>query len=122
MKINNSSIFLKDVCIYAYHGVAPQETKIGNEFVINLKLETDISRASETDDVADTVSYADVHTVLKEEMAIPSKLLEHVCGRICQRLFKEFPAIERLEIRLAKRNPPMGADIESAGVELKVSR
>mgnify|MGYP000865803069 CR=1 FL=1 len=122
MKIYNSYIFLKDVSFYAYHGVAPQETKIGNEFVINLKLKTDISRAAETDEVADTVSYADVHAALKEEMAIPSKLLEHVCGRICRRLLKEFPAIEEIEMSLAKRNPPMGADIETAGIELQVSR
>ena len=55
-------------------------------------------------------------------MSIPSKLLEHVCGRIAKRLLAEFPAIEEIELRLSKRNPPMGADIDSAGVELHCSR
>ena len=77
----------------------------------------DIRRAAETDDVADTVSYADVHTAVKAEMDIPSKLLEHVCGRIINRLFHDFPQIEEITLKLAKRNPPMGADIEAAGVE-----
>ena len=105
MKINNSYILLKDICCFAYHGVAPQENIIGNEYIINLKLKVDISQAIQTDDVVDT-----------------SKLLEHVCGRIAKRLLAEFPAIEEIELRLSKRNPPMGADIDSAGVELHCSR
>ena len=62
--------------------------------------------------------YADVHTAVKAEMDIPSKLLEHVCGRIINRLFRDFPQIEEITLKLAKRNPPMGADIEAAGVEI----
>ena len=110
MKINNSYILLKDICCFAYHGVAPQENIIGNEYIINLKLKVDISQAIQTDDA------------VKAEMSIPSKLLEHVCGRIAKRLLAEFPAIEEIELRLSKRNPPMGADIDSAGVELHCSR
>ena len=121
MKINNSYILLKDICCFAYHGVAPQENIIGNEYIINLKLKVDISQAIQTDDVVDTVNYAEIHEAVKAEMSIPSKLLEHVCGRIAKRLLAEFPAIEEIELRLSKRNPPMGADIDSAGVELHCS-
>lgn len=122
MKINSSYIFLKDICCYAYHGVAPQENIIGNEYIINLKLKVNISRAMRTDDVVDTVNYAEIHEAVKAEMAIPSKLLEHVCGRIVEKLFERFPDIEEIELRLSKRNPPMGADIDAAGVELRCSR
>ena len=115
-------IFLENVRFYSYHGVAPQETAIGNEFIINLRLKTDFGKATETDEVEDTVRYADIYATLKEEMELPSKLLEHVCGRISKRLHAEFPAIEEIELRLSKRNPPMGADIDSAGVELHCSR
>ena len=55
-------------------------------------------------------------------MAIPSKLLEHAGGRIVQKLFETFPDIEEVELRLSKRNPPMGADIDAAGIELYSSR
>lgn len=120
--MNTSYIFLKDLRFYAYHGVAPQETAIGNEFTVSLRLKTDIFRAAETDDVEDTVSYADVYEAVKAEMEIPSRLLEHVCGRIVKRLFRDFPAIEEIEIALSKRNPPMGADIASAGVEMLCAR
>lgn len=122
MKIDNSYIFLKELRCYAYHGVAPQENLIGNEYVIDLKLKVDISQASQTDEVTDTVSYADVHELIKAEMAVPSKLLEHVGGRMATKLFEVFPAIEEIELRLSKRNPPMGADIDTAGIELHCSR
>ena len=122
MKINNSYILLKDICCFAYHGVAPQENIIGNEYLINLRLKVDISQAIHTDNVSDTVSYADIHEAVKAEMSVSSKLLEHVCGRIAQRLLAEFPAIEEKELRLSKRNPPMAADIETAGLELNSSR
>lgn len=122
MKINNSYILLKEIRCYAYHGVAPQENLIGNEYLIDLKLKVNISKAAQTDEVADTVNYAEVHHVIKTEMAVPSKLLEHVGGRIIEKLFEQFPAIEEIELRLSKRNPPMGADIESAGIELHCSR
>lgn len=122
MKIDNSYIYLKEIRCYAYHGVAPQENLIGNEYVIDLKLKVDISRASQTDDVEDTVSYADVYELVKTEMAISSKLLEHVGGRIATKLFEVFPTIEEIKLRLSKRNPPMGADIDAAGIEIHCSR
>lgn len=113
-----SYIFLDNLRFFAHHGVARQETLVGNEFTGSLRLQVDIRRAAETDDVADTVSYADVHEAVKAEMDIPSQLLEHVCGRITNRLFRDFPQIEEITLKLAKRNPPMGADIETAGVEI----
>ena len=111
MKINSSYILLKEIRCYSYHGVAPQENLIGNEYLIDLKLKVDISKAARTDEVTDTVNYAEVHQVIENEMAVPSKLLEHVSGRIIQKLFDQFPCIEEIELRLSKRNPPMGADI-----------
>ena len=122
MKINNSYILLKEIRCYAYHGVAPQENLIGNEYIIDLKLKVDINKAAQTDEVADTVNYAEVHQVIMAEMAVPSKLLEHVGGRIIEKLFQQFPALEEKELHLSKRTPPMGADVESAGIELHCSR
>lgn len=122
MKINNSYIFLKDMQYYAYHGVAPQENLIGNEYIIQLQLKVDISKAVRTDEVTDTVNYAEVYEAVKTEMSIPSKLLEHVAGRIAENLFERFPVIEEVRLRLSKRNPPMGGDLDAAGVELICSR
>ncbi len=117
-----SYIILKDLRFYAYHGVGAQETQVGNEFVLDLRLRMDWTRAIRSDDVNDTLSYAEVYEAVKDEMARPSRLLEHVADRIARRLFQDFSSLEEIELRLVKRNPPMGADIEGAGVELRVQR
>lgn len=122
MKTLTSHIILKNLEFHAFHGVMPQETKVGNTFIINLRLKVDYSKAGETDAVDDTVSYADVFNVVKKEMNISSKLLEHVVYRITKTLFATFPQIEQVDINLDKTNPPMGADIDTAGVHLVCER
>ncbi len=120
MKLVQSSIFLRNVRFYAYHGVLPQERLVGGEYVLNLKADYDVSRAMRTDDVADTLNYAAVFEMVRHEMGVPSALLEHVVGRIGECLFREFPQIRSLDISLCKSNPPMGSDSEGAGVEVRL--
>lgn len=110
-------IYLNGLKIYAFHGVLPQENKVGAEYTLNLRLKTDFSQASQTDDLTYTINYADVFHAVKEEMQIPSQLLEHVIQRIAQRLFNNFPTLMEIKIALFKQNPPMGADCREIGVE-----
>lgn len=117
-----SYILIDNLRFFAHHGVGEQETLVGNEFTVSLRLKVNIEQAMQTDNVENTVSYADVYESLKQEMSVPSKLLEHVSGRIMNRLFTDFPQIEEIKMKLMKRNPPMGADIEAAGVEIKSTR
>ncbi|WP_321481343.1 dihydroneopterin aldolase [uncultured Bacteroides sp.] len=114
----STTIFLENLVFYAYHGVLPQERTVGNTFIINLSVKGDFLKAIETDQIEDSISYADIYEVVKQEMNIPSKLLEHACGRIVKALFREFPSIEEIRLKLSKNNPPMGADIDSAGIEM----
>lgn len=122
MRPTDMYIHLEGLKFYAFHGVLPQENRTGAYFYIDLKLKTDFSLAAQTDDLTGTVSYADIHAAVKEEMRIPSKLLEHVCQRIARRLFLDFPTIETIDIRLSKENPPMGACAKSIGVEVRYIR
>ena len=117
MQATHMYIRLKGMKFYAYHGVLPQENLVGAYYYIDLKLKTDFSRAAETDELEETVSYADIHTAVKEEMQTTSQLLEHVCQRIARRIFQDFPTIETIDISLFKENPPMGACAKSIGVE-----
>ena len=107
---------------HAFHGVLPQENLVGAYFNVDLKLKTDFTHAAETDNLDGTVSYADIFAVIKEEMSIPSKLLEYVCQRIATRIFKDFTVIETIDIRLSKENPPMGACARNIGVEVRYKR
>ena len=78
MKTTAMHIHLKDIQIYAYHGVLPQERIIGSFFYININIKTDFSLAAQTDQIKDTINYADLYEVIKHEMMIPSQLLEHL--------------------------------------------
>ncbi len=122
MNIKESYITLNNLVFFAYHGVMPQEQVVGNEYYVNLKLRVNFEEAALTDDVAKTVNYAEVYEAIKEEMGIPAKLIENVGYRICQRILNDFGIVEEVVLKLGKRNPPMGADIDGSGVELHCSR
>lgn len=118
MKLMSSKIYLRNVRFHAFHGVLPQEGIVGNDYLVNLVLDYDFSSAMKTDDIQGTLNYAEVYQKVREEMAVPSKLLEHVAGRIAHRLFSDFPEIQKLQLSITKVNPPMGADSDGAGVEV----
>ncbi len=122
MNILSTSILLNGLRFYARHGVDKQETTVGALFTVDLKIDTDFSRAMETDALEETVNYATVYATVKEEMQIPSALLEHAGGRIVKRLFREFPTIQTIRLKLIKQNPPIGADCDGAGIEIVCQR
>ena len=116
MKLTDSIISLNDVRLYAYHGVLEQERRVGGEYSVTLRVHYNIGRAMETDDVADTLNYAQLLEIVKREMAVPSNLLEHVAGRIGTAVFLEYPQTEAIDVIVTKMNPPMGADCAGASV------
>ena len=119
MRIMKSNyIFLRDVRFHACHGALPQEQAVGTDFIVSVRLGVDFSDAMETDDVADTVSYADVYELLKQEMSVTSRLLEHVAGRMVKAIRDAFPTVTSIALSIEKINPPMGADCKGAGVEI----
>lgn len=118
MKLMSSKIYLRNVRFHAFHGVLAQEGIVGNDYLVNLVLDYDFSSAMKTDDLQGTLNYAEAYQKVREEMAVPSKLLEHVAGRIAHRLFSDFPEIQKLQLSITKVNPPMGADSDGAGVEV----
>ena len=111
-------IVIEGLRIHAFHGVMPQEQVVGADFTIDLEIETDFTKAIETDELEGTISYADIYDIVKREMAIPSKLLEHAGGRIVKTLRTTYPAIKSVRLRLIKDNPPLGADCKGMGVEI----
>ena len=122
MTIAASKIYLDEMHFYAYHGVMEQERLVGGEYSVSLTVDADLAEAVRTDDVADTIKYATLYELVKSEMAIPSKLLEHVAGRIATSVKTRYPNVTSLDLWLTKENPPMGADCKGAGVELRVKK
>ncbi len=115
-------ISLNDIRIFARHGVMPDERTLGAWFRVSLSVTTDCPNATESDELDDTVNYALMAEIVKEEMGIPSKLLEHVAGRIGKRLLADIPAIETLTVKVYKEHPPVCVECESASVALTLHR
>lgn len=111
-------VYLKEIRFYAFHGVMPQEQLVGGEFMVSLRVAYPFEAAMESDDVTDTLNYAELYALVKEQMDIPSRLLEHVAGRIVKAIQMQYPQVTRIELKITKQNPPMGADCEGAGVEV----
>lgn len=122
LHITHSTIFVNDIQLHAYHGVMPQEQLTGNDYLVSVSAQYPIDKAIITDDVQHTLNYAMVYDIIKEEMGISSKLVEHVAGRIAQHLMKQFADISAVQVRITKLNPPMGAQCAGAGVEVEMTR
>lgn len=115
-------IKLTNIRAHARHGCLTEENIIGSEYRVDISLESDLSKASVSDQLSDTVDYVLVNKIVKEEMNIPSKLLEHVAKRIINRIFKEIKMVNRTEISVSKINPPIGGDVESVSIILNKTR
>lgn len=115
-------IKLKNIRIYAYHGCLVEEGKIGSDYRVDVKAEADFSKAVQTDELEDTVDYVHLNLIVKEEMAIRSKLLEEVVNRILNRIFQEIPMVQKAAVKVSKINPPIGGNVAAVSVELNKSR
>ena len=118
MKLTSSYIFLRQVRFHAFHGVMPQERQVGAEFLLSLKVGSPLGQAMQSDEIGDTLNYATLYNLVAREMQQPSKLMEHVAGRMVEAIGKTFPQVTSIDLELTKLNPPMGADSEGAGVEI----
>ena len=118
MKIKDSYIELQDVRFHAFHGVMPQEGRVGADFLVSVRVGIAFEKAMQSDDVEDTLNYAELYQLVQREMAVPSRLLEHVAGRIVKAIGKDFPDVTSIDLKLTKLNPPMGADCAGASVEI----
>jgi 7,8-dihydroneopterin aldolase/epimerase/oxygenase len=112
-------IILEDMEFYAYHGCFAEEQIIGGKFLITVKIESDTSEAEKTDNITKTVNYQEVYAVIKKEMALKSKLLEHVASRIADAIKNNFPAVKEISVKVTKVNPPVGGKMAGVSVLIK---
>ncbi|MBL3656530.1 dihydroneopterin aldolase [Fulvivirga sediminis] len=115
-------VALKGLKFKAYHGYYDEERQKGNQFEVNIAVKTVFLKAAENDDLDNTVDYEQLYKIVKEEMGIPSKLLEHVVKRITDRVIKEIKAVDKVKVSLSKFNPPIGGDCRESKVTLKAKR
>lgn len=112
-------IFLQKMHFYAYHGVLPEENRLGQRFQVDLELYLDLAPAGATDDLEKTINYAEVYEAVRQEVEENRyKLLEKMADQIARRLLIQF-AIEEVLVRVTKPDPPIPGHYQAVGVEIK---
>ena len=110
------TIQLEGIEFYSFHGCYKEERIVGNKFLVDVGIETDLTKASLSDDIKDALNYQSVFDVIKEEMAIKSHLLENIAKRIIDSLYKKFGLIEKITIKISKINPPVNGKMNKVSV------
>lgn len=109
-------ILINDIECHAYHGCIDEEGKIGQRFSVDLELDMDFTKALNSDELGDTADYVVLHDLVREEMAIRSKLIEHVAGRIMKRVKAAYPEVKKCKVAVTKYNPPVNGQLGKAVV------
>ena len=116
------SIKLKNIKVFAYHGCLDEEGKIGSDYRVDLNVKGDLSNSAKSDELVDTIDYVHLNNIVKEEMAIRSKLLESVAERINHRVLKEIIMVQKVKVSVSKINPPIGGNVAMVSVTRSKSR
>lgn len=116
------TIKLQNIRTYSFHGCLEEEARIGSDYRVDLEIKTDLRKSAVSDELNDTVDYVLLNRIVTEEMAIRSKLLEHVAHRIIVRVFGEIPEVSRILLAVSKLNPPIGGDVEAVTIEMEEYR
>jgi dihydroneopterin aldolase len=115
-------IKVENIRVFANHGCLAEETKIGSDYRVDLLVKANLSASAESDELDDTVDYVLLNNIVKDEMAIPSKLLETVAKRVLNRVFKESEMVKKATIFISKINPPIGGDVEMVTIKMTKKR
>jgi dihydroneopterin aldolase len=109
-------IHIEGMEFYAFHGHFKEEQIVGNKFLIDVTLETDMEIPMESDNLKDAVNYQRAYEIVKQEMQKKSHLLEHIAGRILNALYAEMEGIKKATVKVSKVNPPVGGRVNSVSV------
>ena len=111
-------IKIENMEFYSFHGHFKEERIVGNKFLVDLTIETDMKLPAASDNLKDAVNYQRVYEIVKSQMEIKSHLLEHIAGRILDAIYTEMKGIEKITVKVSKMNPPMGGKIGSVSILL----
>lgn len=110
------TIEVNGIKLYAFHGCLPEEGKIGGHYMVDVSMVTDFSKAAASDKLIETIDYVDVNSIVSEEMAIRSKLIEHVGQRIINRVKSEIKNIQSVRVKVIKICPPINGDVNNVAI------
>ena len=116
-------LFIDNLEVFANHGLFEEENKLGQKFIFDIECELNYKKAMFSDEMSDSISYADIaEVVVKTATTNTFNLLERLAGEILKNIFTEFPQIENINLKINKPGAPIKYHFEKCGVEVKTSR
>lgn len=112
-------IFLNKMQFYGYHGVFPEETKLGQRFFVDAILEVDLKKAGTTDDLQESIDYGKAYQLIKEVAEGKAfQLIESVAETMAANLLQTYPVLQACTIKVTKPDPPIPGYYDSVAVEI----
>ena len=112
-------IILKQMQFYGYHGLFPEENKLGQRFQVDLELFSDLQKAGQTDDMNDSIHYGQAYERVQRIVeGKAKKLIESVAEDIAMDLLQAFAGLQACRVRLIKPDAPIPGQLESVVVEI----
>lgn len=105
MSLNLTFLELLNLEFYSFHGCLASEKITGNRFQVDFSAHYS-EIGSITDNLDDTIDYSFIYNIIRDEMAIPSNLLEQLAKRIIDKVMNTFPAVNDCKVTVTKFNPP----------------
>ncbi|EER68833.1 dihydroneopterin aldolase [Gemella haemolysans] len=116
-------LFIDNLEVFANHGLFEEENKLGQKFIFDIECELNYKKAMFSDEMTDSISYADIaEVVVKTATTNTFNLLERLAGEILKNIFTEFSQIENINLKINKPGAPIKYHFEKCGVEVKTSR
>lgn len=116
-------IYIKGLKIFAFHGVNPEETENGQDFILDITMYADLSSARKSDDLEDTINYAAARKIINAAMTDkPYKLIERAAEEVATRLLNSFDKLLKVDVLLKKPNAPMSGVFDYVAVKITKSR
>jgi len=120
--MSDDRVLMRGLSFYGYHGVAPEENKLGQRFIVDIDLRTDLAEAGRTDDLSKTVDYVAVLADVRMIVEGPAlKLIETVAEQIATKILNDY-RVNAVRVRVRKPDVPIPAVLEYVGVEIERRR
>jgi dihydroneopterin aldolase len=112
-------MLLERMEFYGYHGVYAEENKLGQQFVVDVELHLDLSAAGHSDELDQTINYAEVYQRVREiAEGKPFRLIEALAERIASTLLAAYSPLQQIVVRVTKPHPPFPIHFQGVTVEI----
>ncbi|QQK74301.1 dihydroneopterin aldolase [Salicibibacter cibarius] len=116
-------VFVTGMKFYAYHGVFPEENKLGQRFIVDVVLEADLRAAADRDDIGKSVDYGEVYEVTKQVLEGRTyQLVESIAEKVAEQMLNTFSIVERTTVKVIKPDPPISGHYDHVAIEIVRSR